>query len=140
MGTLVRVFKAMDGSLLRELRRGSERAKIYSLCFSLNAQWLGVSSDKGTVHVFSLIDKEVDSGSIRINESMNPNSASISHLSSFIKVAKFRVQEGLPNIVAFGHQKNTLVIIGIDGSFYRCEFDPVLGGEMTKLEHHNFLR
>lgn len=37
-----------------QLRRGAERAVIFSLSFSLNAQWLAVSSDKGTVHVFSL--------------------------------------------------------------------------------------
>jgi hypothetical protein len=37
-----------------QLRRGADRAEIYSLAFSPNAQWLGLSSDKGTVHVFSL--------------------------------------------------------------------------------------
>lgn len=25
-------------------------------------------------------------------------------------------------------------------SFYRCEFDPLRGGEMTQLEYHNFLK
>ncbi|KAK6121127.1 hypothetical protein DH2020_045115 [Rehmannia glutinosa] len=60
-GTLIRVFDASDGSLLRELRRGSERAEIYSLCFSPTAQWLAVSSDRGTVHVFSL---KIDSSSL----------------------------------------------------------------------------
>jgi hypothetical protein len=25
-------------------------------------------------------------------------------------------------------------------SFYRCEFDPANGGEMTQLEYHNFLK
>jgi hypothetical protein len=25
-------------------------------------------------------------------------------------------------------------------SFYRCQFDPVNGGEMTQLEYHNFLK
>ncbi|KAE8693745.1 Autophagy-related protein 18a [Hibiscus syriacus] len=53
-GTLVRIYNTVDGSLLQEVRRGADRAEIYSLAFSLNAQWLAVSSDKGTVHVFSL--------------------------------------------------------------------------------------
>jgi WD40 repeat protein len=35
-------------------RRGFEKANIYSISFSANAQWLAVSSDKGTVHVFSI--------------------------------------------------------------------------------------
>ncbi|CAI0447640.1 unnamed protein product [Linum tenue] len=53
-GTLVRIFNTADGSLLQEVRRGADRAEIYSLAFSSAAQWLAVSSDKGTVHVFSL--------------------------------------------------------------------------------------
>lgn len=45
-----------------QVRRGADRAEIYSLAFSSNAQWLAVSSDKGTVHVFNL---KVNSGSPR---------------------------------------------------------------------------
>lgn len=31
-----------------------DRANIFSITLSPNAQWLAVSSDKGTVHIFSL--------------------------------------------------------------------------------------
>ena len=34
--------------------RGADRAEIYSICFSPTAPLLACSSDKGTVHVFSL--------------------------------------------------------------------------------------
>ncbi|PON39500.1 WD repeat containing protein [Parasponia andersonii] len=153
-GTLVRIFNTLDGSLLQELRRGADRAEIYSLAFSSNAQWLAVSSDKGTVHVFSL---KVDSGllandlSLSTPESNLSNPSAISSL-SFMKgvlpkyfssewsVAQFHLQEGLQHIVAFGHQKNVVVILGMDGSFYRCEFSPANGGEMTQLEYYNFLK
>lgn len=37
-----------------QLRRGADRASIYSMAFSANAQWLVLSSDKGTVHVFAI--------------------------------------------------------------------------------------
>ncbi|CAN0897132.1 Autophagy-related protein 18a [Linum grandiflorum] len=155
-GTLVRVFNALDGSLLQEVRRGADRAEIYSLAFSSDAHWLAVSSDKGTVHVFSL---KADSGSLatltnersQATASPNPsNGSSISSLSilkgvlpkyfsSEWSVAKFRLPEGSQCLVGFGQQQNTIVVIGLNGSFYRCEFDPVKGGEMTQLEHHNFL-
>ncbi|KAM5561193.1 autophagy-related protein 18a [Rosa sericea] len=150
-GTLIRVFNTLDGSLLQEVRRGADRAEIHSLAFSANAQWLAVSSDKGTIHVFNL---KVDSGSLEPrspSESSPPNPSGVSSL-SFMKgvlpryfssewsVAKFHLHEGLEYIVAFGHQKNTVVVLGMDGSFYRCEFDPVNGGEMTQLEYYNFLK
>ncbi|KAG2497893.1 hypothetical protein HYH03_004159 [Edaphochlamys debaryana] len=53
-GTLVRVWNTADGQLLQELRRGADPAHIYSLALSRNCDWLALSSDKGTVHVFAL--------------------------------------------------------------------------------------
>eukprot|EP00798_Chlamydomonas_sp_ICE-L_P004834 gene4834-34587_t len=53
-GTLIRVWNTADGQNLQELRRGADPAIIYSLALSRNCEWLAVSSDKGTVHVFAL--------------------------------------------------------------------------------------
>nr|KAJ0192468.1 hypothetical protein LSAT_V11C800401660 [Lactuca sativa] len=44
----------MDGTQLQEVRRGVDRANIYGISLSPNVQCLAVSSDKGTVHIFSL--------------------------------------------------------------------------------------
>ncbi|KAL6516011.1 Autophagy-related protein 18a [Orobanche gracilis] len=151
-GTLVRIYNTHDGSLLQEVRRGVDRAEIYSLAFSPTAQWLAVSSDKGTIHVFGLKVNSINVGNVRSNGPETiPSAVTSSSSLSFIKgvlpkyfssewsVAQFRLPEGSQYIVAFGHQKNTVVILGLDGSFYRCKFDPATGGEMTQLEHHNFL-
>ncbi|RZC55566.1 hypothetical protein C5167_014425 [Papaver somniferum] len=153
-GTLVRIFNTFDGTLLQEVRRGTDRAEIYSLAFSNTTQWLAVSSDKGTVHVFSL---KINAGSSTVDKAHNsPDndvtgssaSSSLSLLKGVLpkyfhsewSVAQFRLSESSQYIVAFGHQKNTVVILGMDGSFYRCQFDPVTGGEMTQLEFSNFLK
>ncbi|VFR01793.1 unnamed protein product [Cuscuta campestris] len=151
-GTLVRVYNTLEGSMVQEVRRGADRAEIYSLAFNSTAQWLAVSSDKGTVHVFGL---KTDSQPITVERSHDPTNVTTSSAASnfsFIRgvlpkyfssewsVAQFRLQEGLQHIVAFGHQKNTIVILGMDGSFYRCQFNPSEGGEMSLLEHHNFLK
>ncbi|CAN1197970.1 Autophagy-related protein 18a, partial [Linum perenne] len=153
-GTLVRIFNTADGTLLQEVRRGADRAEIYSLAFSSTAQWLAVSSDKGTVHIFSLKlnpgAKMIDTSAGASNANHAPGSPGSSlsffkgvlpkYFSSEWSVAQFRLVEGSQYIVAFGHQKNTVVILGFDGSFYRCQFDPASGGEMKQLEHHNFLK
>ncbi|XP_072997165.1 autophagy-related protein 18a-like [Typha latifolia] len=151
-GTLVRIFSTSDGTLLQEVRRGADRAEICSLAFSANMQWLAVSSDKGTVHVFSL---KINLGSAANDAPRPAPDPDVPHASSslsFIKgvlpkyfhsewsVAQFRLREGSQYVVAFGHQKNTVVIVGMDGSFYRCQFDPVAGGEMKQLECYNFLK
>ncbi|CAN1355879.1 Autophagy-related protein 18a [Linum perenne] len=158
-GTLVRVFKTLDGSLLQEVRRGADRADIYSLAFSSDAHWLGVSSNKGTVHVFSI---KVDSGSLAtlsnntkslVSPASSPatglgvSSLSIfkgvlpKYFSSEWSIAQFRLPKcSNQYLVGFGQQKNTVVVVGLNGSFYRCEFDPVKGGDMKQLEHHTFLK
>ena len=53
-GTLLRVFDTQSGQLLQELRRGADRAEIYSVCFNPPSNFLACTSDKGTVHVFAL--------------------------------------------------------------------------------------
>lgn len=53
-GTLVRVFATSSGSALAELRRGSDRATIFSLALSHDGLWAAASSDKGTAHVWSV--------------------------------------------------------------------------------------
>ncbi|KAL4572107.1 hypothetical protein LXL04_018876 [Taraxacum kok-saghyz] len=138
-GTLVRIFNTHDGTLLHEVRRGADRAEIHSLAFSPTAEWLAVSSDKGTIHVFSITpldNPDLTTSSPRaLIKGVMPK-----YFNSVWSLAQFRLVEGSQYTVAFGHQKNTIVILGLDGSFYRCQFDPKAGGEMTQLEYHNFVK
>lgn len=54
-GTLVRIWDSLSGKLVRELRRGTDKADIYGVAFRPDEQELCVWSDKGTVHVFTLV-------------------------------------------------------------------------------------
>jgi WD repeat-containing protein 45 len=53
-GTLIRLFSTEDGTPLQEVRRGSDKAEIYSISFDKNSQWIACSSDKGTIHIFNV--------------------------------------------------------------------------------------
>lgn len=61
-GTLIRIWDCYTGDQLRELRRGADRADIYCLTFNWNSAFLACSSDKGTIHIFSLTDTAGESG------------------------------------------------------------------------------
>ncbi|XP_059666874.1 autophagy-related protein 18c [Cornus florida] len=169
-GTLVRIFNTMDGTRLQEVRRGVDKADIYSIALSPNVQWLAVSSDKGTVHIFSLRVRVVGEDSstrssaaqsaalfyqnssssldalISPSTGANPGS-SLSfmkgvlpkYFSSEWSFAQFHVPECTHFIAAFGSM-NTVIIVGMDGSFYRCSFDPVNGGQMLQQEYVRFLK
>lgn len=53
-GTLIRIWDTTTGKLIRELRRGSDKAEIYGVAFRPDEREVCVWSDKGTVHVFAL--------------------------------------------------------------------------------------
>lgn len=165
-GTLVRIFNTMDGTRLQEVRRGVDRADIYGLALSPNVQWLAVSSDKGTVHIFSLRvrvvseDPSIQSTALSHQNSSSSLDALISpsaaganpgsslsfmkgvlpkYFSSEWSFARFHLPECTHYMSAFGSQ-NTVIIVGMDGSFYRCIFDPVNGGDMVQHEYVRFLK
>ncbi|KAJ7551703.1 hypothetical protein O6H91_06G025400 [Diphasiastrum complanatum] len=178
-GTLIRIFRTADGTKLQELRRGADKAAIYSISFSSNCYWLAISSDKGTVHVFSVkspLASSFDDGrgsnsayepgtmSSRLTSSISSSlllagssllsfaSANTGSSLSFMKgvlpryfssewsFAQFRLLEETRSIVAFGPQKNTIIIVCANGSYYRCAFDPVSGGEMVQQEFARFFK
>lgn len=55
-GTIIRVWDTQTGKMLHEFRRGLEVVTITSLVFDMDTTRLAVCSDKGTMHIFSLID------------------------------------------------------------------------------------
>jgi WD40 repeat protein len=72
-GTLVRIFNATSGSKLQEVRRGADSAKVYSISFSTN-DMMAVTSDKGTVHVYSV---ETDDDERKKTEENSTNTKSM---------------------------------------------------------------
>lgn len=52
-GTLVRVFDARTAKLSKELRRGADPARIFSLALRPDGGGVACASDKGTVHIFN---------------------------------------------------------------------------------------
>ncbi|CCK71950.1 WD40 repeat domain-containing protein KNAG_0I01650 [Huiozyma naganishii CBS 8797] len=53
-GTIVRIFSVETGLKLYQFRRGTYQAKIYSMCFSSDNQFLAISCSTKTVHVFKM--------------------------------------------------------------------------------------
>ncbi|KAH9615142.1 hypothetical protein KSS87_018425 [Heliosperma pusillum] len=141
-GTLIRVFNTMDGTCLQEVRRGTEKAEIHGIAFSPNVQWLAVSSDRGTVHIFSLRVRVAEedvairpSPTLLQQNSSNALEPLISqtsganpslslplkgvlpkYFSSEWSFARFHLPENTRCIIAFGSY-NTIIIAGLDG---RC--------------------
>lgn len=123
-GTIIRVFDTTTGKRVCELRRGSKNREIYSIAISKNNKWLVASSDGGSVHVFSL-------EGAKSNRRSNFSSLSgiLPYLDSQWSYAVFRVAENVRNIVTFGADQNSIVVVGADGSVYKALFDPEKPGK-----------
>jgi WD40 repeat protein len=149
-GTLVRIFDTATGQPLQELRRGADRAEIYSICFNNATRWLAVSSDKGTVHVFSLKgvnpsqeDQEKEQEKKAGDKKKNPKS-SLSfmkgllpkYFSSEWSFAQYRVPD-VRTIVAFGSEKNSIIVVSADGTYYKALFDPEKPGQECVQESYS---
>lgn len=67
-GTLLRIFSTDTGKPLQELRRGAEKADIYSICFDMQSKWLACSSDRSTIHIFSVKQKHDHEAGIKLSD------------------------------------------------------------------------
>jgi len=142
-GTLVRIHDIITGVRLQELRRGADRAEIHSITFSPASDFLAVSSDKGTVHIFAIRRPSTSSGT----DATPPENAksSFQRLSSVLpayfssewSLAQYRVPD-YRCIASFGLDPHTVVVVCSNGSYYKARFDPVRGGEMVREEFAQF--
>lgn len=150
-GTIVRVYDTTTGERLQELRRGADRAEIHSLVFSPSGEFLAVSSDKGTIHLFATgrsagRDRARDSGPLGGGAAGSNNAKSSflriskvlpSYFSSEWSLAQFRVPD-YRCIAAFGSDPHTIIALCANGSYYKARFDPVRGGEMVREDYQQF--
>ena len=67
-GTLIRIFSTATGKALHELRRGAEKAEICSICFDMKSNWLACSSDRSTIHIFSIKTKYDHDAGIKLSD------------------------------------------------------------------------
>mmetsp|Transcript_1777 Transcript_1777/g.6351 ORF Transcript_1777/g.6351 Transcript_1777/m.6351 type:complete len:352 (+) Transcript_1777:200-1255(+) len=144
-GTLIRVFNTATKQKLYEFRRGADRADIYSISIHKEKTWLCVSSDKGTVHIYSLDSNNPNPTRAEEDETKNPKSSFSfmkdilpSYFSSQWSFAQIHMPE-VRCICSFG-EDSTIIAVCADGSYFRFKFDPVKGGEAIQEGYAQFLK
>ncbi|ORX72870.1 WD repeat domain phosphoinositide-interacting protein 3-like protein [Linderina pennispora] len=129
-GTLIRVFDTVSGRLLHELRRGVDRADIYSIAFSPDNTRLCVSSDKGTVHIFNLeatADQQQQQQQQQQQAASSLKDVLPKYFSSEWSFAHFRIASEVRCICGFGSERNSVVVLCADGTAQKYSFDSYRG-------------
>jgi len=162
-GTVIRIFSVQDGTRLMEFRRGVKRcAHVYSLAFSQDSDFLALSSNTETIHIFKLDQAEVavdqqpklqqtppaqaqDDGSW-MGYFSKAVTASASYLPAHVTDTLNQSRAwatvtvpsvGLPNIVTIAtlSRQTRLMLASADGYFYIYNI-PEQGGDCVMVKQH----
>ncbi|KAK3147542.1 hypothetical protein QOZ80_3BG0283610 [Eleusine coracana subsp. coracana] len=132
-GRVLCIFSTADGMILQQLRRCGGIVEICCIAFSPNSKWLAVSNDQG-VNLFrvrvDLIPWTVPNDLLEASDELMDSYIRAYIITSFMAempVATFRLVPGVRYVAAFGQEPNTIQLISMLGSFYRCQFDPMRG-------------
>jgi len=97
-----------------EFRRGMDPVTIYCIAFSHDSEYVLISSDKGTVHIFSL------------NESRLNRRSALSAVPALVNlnlvpysVSKFAVPAECACVCTFGPDRQSVYAICVDGTFHK---------------------
>lgn len=139
-GKKIRIFETETGENLQELNRGSEKADIKYISMDFKNQFIAVSSERGTIHIWSLsqsIEKIKKSGKVLlVEEEKNNKIANTGSYFGFIGMGYFKNEwsfaqarlEEPYSIFHFGAE-NILIIITSTGKYYKARIDLQKGGE-----------
>jgi len=140
-GTLIRVFETATGKKRFEFRRGANQTEIYSLAFSKSLKYLCCCSEKGTGHIFSLIEQE-DSAEQKNRQSTLSFMRGVlpSYFSSEWSFAQFHLEMDCRSICCFARDSdNEIIVVNSEGFYYKYEFDENTGGEAKLCESKHFM-
>jgi WD40 repeat protein len=144
-GTLIRIFETENGNLLQELRRGKDKADIKHICFSPDYKFLAASSNKGTIHIWSLsmtlkkLNKSVE------NEIENKTSG-FKWLPGFLGGGFFNSEWSFAQVRITDHRsiccfgsENSIIIVSTNGKYYKAQIDVEKGGDCKIVEEEQLL-
>ena len=137
-GTLIRIFNTENGNKIQEVRRGKDKADIKYICFEPNLKYLAASSNKGTIHIWSLsetlksLNKTTDNNCNLIENKTSvlkwlPNFLGGEFFNSEWSFAQVRITDNR-SICCFG-EDNTIIIVSTEGKYYKAKIDAEKGGD-----------
>ena len=144
-GTLIRIFNTENGNFLQELRRGADQADIKYICFSPDYKLLAATSNKGTIHIWSLsqtykilnkgFDKEIENK--KSGFKWLPKILGGDFFNSEWSFAQVRITDSR-SICCFG-KDNTIIIITTEGKYYKAKIDMINGGDCIIIEQERLV-
>ena len=138
-GSLIRLFDTATGAFIKGLRRGNDSADIYSINFDKTSQYVLITSNKGTVHIFNIGKSKVVKNPKSFLSSLAPYlNMQNTYLDNEWSFAQYHIKIKIFNIANFSGKNNDIVVLTEDGMYYRAQFN-YKGGECKTLQEKSFL-
>jgi len=159
-GTVIRIFSVQDGTRLMEFRRGVKRcAHVYSLAFSQDSDYLALSSNTETIHIFKLDQPQTEAAPVvqRQQSAQQEDGSWMGYFSKAVTASASYLpaqvtdtlnqsrafatvtvpSAGLPNIVTIANlsRQTRLMLASADGYFYIYNI-PEEGGDCIMVKQH----
>ena len=146
-GTLVRIFSTEKGDLLQEVRRGKDKANIKYICFDNNLKFIAASSNKGTIHIWTLShinkNEKKEDGDMIVPENKTsglkwlPKFLGGDFFNSEWSFAQVRITNQ-SSICCFGPD-NTIIVVTTEGKYYKAQFDVKNGGDCKIIKEEDLI-
>ena len=149
IGTLIRIFSSENGNLLQELRRGKDKADIKYICFEPNYKFIAASSNKGTIHIWSLGKtlkalNKVNEGNE--NEGVENKTSILKGLPNFLGGEFFKSEWSFAQVRLTDHRsiccfgaENNIIVVSTEGKYYKAEIDMEKGGDCKIIQEEQLL-
>ena len=147
-GTLIRVFNTENGNILQEIRRGKNKADIKYICFEPNYKFIAATSNKGTIHIWSLANtlKILNKNTEEETKIIENKTSGLKWLPNFLggeffnsewSFAQVRITDHR-SICCFGSE-NTIIVVSTDGKYYKAQIDMEKGGECKIIQEEQLI-
>ena len=152
-GTLIRIFNTENGDSLQEVRRGKDKADIKYICFDPSYRFIAASSNKGTIHIWSLsntlknLNKDSNNNDDNHNNKIENKKSGLKWLPSFLggeffnsewSFAQVRITDQR-SICCFGAD-NTIIVVSTEGKYYKAQIDMEKGGDCKIIEEEPLIQ
>ena len=126
---IFKIYKINPLDLIQTLRRGKEKAFIYSIAFSYDSKFLSCSSDRGTVHIFVINNNE--NNNEKVNN--NPNENEIENAKfkfNFFNIFnyewsfnKISLQKNIKNVINMNNKNGLIYILDYKKNFIKAQYN-----------------
>ena len=141
-GTVIRIFDAQTGKQVQEVRRGSDYCSIHYMVFNSDSSMFLCNSNRGTIHLFNLKNKQDNQGSSSNQKSYFGKLANMigvknEYLNSEWSFAQYKIPEHSEKAICCFGPENTIIVVTETGMYYQAAYDKNSGGQMSHVQKRN---